>query len=808
MPNKKHQTQQSIDNNSIDQLEIAAADTGFSLFCKDKKLTEPTYIQICVLKNFFEIYKSSIGYECKDQIDIEGFNDKLSTEYLKKIFDLSSQNETKVQDLIKIDQQDLITVVVLIKLQALISNLDNKKNYDSTCKKIFSLMDRLLPYYRINLRDAFYLDSLFSGIEKNRVIFFKNLNGILSRVPRTLLFEQIQISCLCSMLFWVSHSKSINFYLIIDALLILSKYNLENFMFNMQTLTDSDVISILPSPLRVIDILTKYYEVETTKVNEFKKLQVLNNIKNGFLELQKQNSLQMSLRREFIFFIDSALDFALTSTTKKRTFILQHYDNFRPLIRKIFLSYDSPSMSSEALLMSITILEMMDKWQVCIQVNLQAFGKSEQTGLELSEQENREIKAYNQALLAQASQAQPSKQAIQAAKQFTERKLKNAEEEALEVQKSEVAKLAQPTFIDQYQNELTKKFLTISNVKYSEQEGLFDRKEQIITKEIVKFMRLTPIEKLLDKALLKELEDSLFSLKDEIRANELHTLLLLYINLLDIFLSRINYKMQIYKKQYATPIEKMFNRHGQNDFSGADHALNKLIKQHAKLILDNLTATNGDGECILKIFDIINLLKSEIKDNEFYKIWNLPINFRKGEYKDSYNNAAANLTQFRSYLDNKSQACKKLGIQIKKNKKTISEISENEISQKLEKLMDAFYKIDKRINENDSLTYQSPKVFLTKQSQARQQEIQNTVIDSNRMRVPIDYRPSDVLRKSQSFSNLYTKPSIFSLFENSFFSANKNKKPSFFISVSKSDINIEEEKISLETSKYNRKMSV
>jgi hypothetical protein len=217
MPNKKYQKQQSLDNNSIDQLEMASADNGFILFCEDKKLTEPTYIHICLLKKFFEIYKASRGYQCTDQIDIEAFNDKLSTGYLKRIFNLSFQNDSKEKGLIKIDQQDLILVVLLIKLQALISNLDNKKNYDLTFKKIFAITNRLLPYYPVKIRDYFDLDGLFCSLEKMRVIFFKNLNDILSQKPKSNLYKQTQISCLCSMLLWVSNSKYKNFYLIIDA---------------------------------------------------------------------------------------------------------------------------------------------------------------------------------------------------------------------------------------------------------------------------------------------------------------------------------------------------------------------------------------------------------------------------------------------------------------------------------------------------------------------------------------------------------------------------------------------------------------
>lgn len=750
MPKKKYQNQQPLDNNLIDQLEIAAADSGFMLFCEDKKLTEPTYIQICVLKNFFEIYKESVGYACMDNIDIETLNGNLSSKCLKKIFNLSYQTDPKAQALVKIDRQDLIPVIVLIKLQSLISNLDNEKSYDSTCKNIFSLFDRMLPYHPINIRDVFYLDSLFAAIEKMRVIFFKNLNSILAKTPKSLLFEQIQISCICSMLFWVNHSKSKNFYLIVDALLILSKYNLESFMFKAYTLTDNNIISILPSPLRIIDSISKYHDIETTNIKLIKKLQVLNNIKHSFLELQKQNSLQMSLRQEFIFFIDNVLDSSLTTNTNNRTFILKHCDNLRPLVKKIFLSYNSLSMSVQELSSSNAILEMMDKWQTCIQINLQAFEKSAQTRLELAEQEELEINLHNKELLAQ--QAQPSKKTIQAAQQFAERQLKQAEEEDLEIKKNQAEKFGQPSFIDQYQHMLTKTFLTIPNIKYLKQENIFSIKEQIITKEIVKYMRLTPIEKLLDKTLLKELEERLFFFKSEIREDELYSLLLLYINLLDIFLSRINYKMQIYKKQYAPHIEKMFHRHGQKDFSGADHALNRQISQDAKLILDNLTVTNDYCECILKIFDIINILKPEITEIEFYKIWNLPINFRKSEFKDNYDNVFANLTQLRIYRENKRKAFKDLDITVNK-KKVICEISEKEINKKLEKLIDSIYKIDSQINKSDSLSPQFPKVFLAKQSQVRQQKIQNTVINKEKKRIPISYNRNEV-RRSQSVAYL------------------------------------------------------
>lgn len=794
MPKQRNQKQKTLEYNSLDQLEIAAADSSFALFCENKKLTEPMSVQIGVLKRFFEIYKKNTGYESMDEIEIGLFDDKQITQFLTKILNLSCPKDSKNQKLIKLDQKLLLPVILLSKLQSLISSLDDKQYYDITCKKIFAILDRILPYYPINIRDSFCLISVFSELENLRVIFFKILNEILSTAPKSFLFEQIQIHALSAILFWVSHSKSKNFFLIIDVLQILEKYTLESLMVN--DLTENQVFFLLPSPLRIIDCLTKYFEIEVLSDKKNSKLQVLNNIKTSFLEFQEKNYLQISLKSDFIFFIDCALDFALTSNTKHRTFILTHYDSYRPLIKKIFLSYDGSSMSDEALAMSNFILDMMKKWQSCIQTNLQDFDKSEQTGLALSEREALEIDVHNKALLEQALHAPPSKKTIQDAQQFVKKELKRAEEEAFEIKKSKAVKLAQSCSIDQYQNKLIEKFSIISDSKKSEQE-LFNSKEQIILKEITKYLGITPTEKLLDKDLLDGQEKRLFHLANEVQEDDLHTLLLLYINLLDIFLSRIKYKMKIYKKQYASAIEQMFNRHGKKDFTKKDHKLNKLIKENTPLILDNLTATNDYCQCILKIFHIITLLRPNIKDIEFYKIWNLPIDFRKHEYENNYKNALENLEQFLDYREHKKTNFDLLKIPVNKNKKCNYEINEKEISNKLKNLLDSIKEITSRINENGPLSHQFSKVFLAKQTQARQQEIQNTVIESNKIRVPIDYNPSEVLRRSQSYTDFYTKPSIFSLIENNL----------FFNPISKLDINIEEN-VSCNFNKYNRRMSL
>ena len=264
-------------------------------------------------------------------------------------------------------------------------------------------------------------------------------------------------------------------------------------------------------------------------------------------------------------------------------------------------------------------------------------------------------------------------------------------------------------------------------------------------------MKLEPIEKLLDIALLTELEDFLFSLPNDIQADELHILLLAYINLLDIFLSRINYRMKTYKQEYVPLIVKMLDRHGQKNFSGEDHVLNRKIKQNSKQILANLAATNDHCECILTIFDSINILKPKIIDIEFYKIWTLPINFRKREFKDSCNNASDNLSQFCNYLEIKKNACMKTGI-TKKNKKNRADINEKEIHVKLKSLRDVIYKIDSQISENDCLKQSFPNTLLSKNSQVRELQIQNIIINQDKLRVPIPYNPNE-MRRSQSIAN-------------------------------------------------------
>ncbi len=807
---KKYPSPKPLDTYPLDQLEIAAADTAFLLLSENKKISDLTNIQVCVLKNFFIMFKSNIAYASQDAQDIGIFRDQVSVEGIKKIFRTSLCVNSEEKMLINVIDEDITKVIISIKIQSLIQDLNNKKYYDLTSKKIFSLMNRLLPYYHPSIRSYFTLENLFDSFKKMRFNFFKNLNAILLKEPKSNLAAQMQISYLCSMLMWVTNVKNISFFLIIDTILVLSKYNLVNFMFKQYYLSDNEISFLLPMPFRAVKFLSKHFAHE--KNNKTRILIALNNAEKDFVEDWKKNSLQMSLRREFIFFIDILLDFALATTQENRTLILDHYNGFRPLIREIFLIFTQNVMNLNERIQSLSlseiekaqlehekipskvmcdkILAMMDKWQACIQTNLQIFKQSEKIALALTEQERTEID-NNQAFLAQAIQ-QPSKQAIQAAQQFAEKLKKAAEKEALEQKKTVAANSLKFDLIDQYQQELAKKFLTISNLQNLEQEELLNNKEKIIVQEIVKYMKLKPIKKLLDIALLTELEDFLFSLPNEIQADELHILLLAYINLLDIFLSRINYRMKTYKQEYVPLIVKMLDRHGQKNFSGEDHVLSRKIKQNAKQILANLAATNDYCECILTIFDSINILKPKIIDIEFYKIWTLPINFRKREFKDSCNNASDNLSQFCNYLEIKKNACIKTGI-TSKNKKNRVGINEKEIHLKLENLKDALYKIDSQISKNDCLRQPFPNTLLNKHSQVRELQIQNAIISRDKLRVPMPYNPNEV-RRSQSIAN--------------FNSVNvaKNQELRFFSSRSQTDTK-EDNKLKGTTMSY-RRMSI
>jgi hypothetical protein len=594
-------------------------------------------------------------------------------------------------------------------------------------------------------------------------------------------------------------------------------------MFNDYSLTDDEIISILPSPLRMIVGVSNYFSDK-----------VLSEIKTSFFEFQKQNSLQISLRQEFICFIDILLDFALTTTTENRTFILTHYHKHRPLITDIFLMYvyklgiydlvENSTLLEEQIekillenaketnaLICKKILLMTDKWQACIQTNLQEFEKYEQTGLELSAQEDLEINAHNNAVLAQALQTQPSKKTIQAAQQFAEKKLKNAEEEkALETKKRASSILPQPSHIDQYQNYLTNKLPVNKNIKNSEKENIYNTKDTIFLQEIIKYINLVDI-KAVNIDSLEKLIASFLSIKKQLPENDLHVILLLYIYLLDNFLDRISYKMIFYKENYSPLIGKMFTRHGQANFGGRDHADNKIMKKNTPLILDNLISINGYCDCILKIFDIIQFLKIEITDNEFYKIWNLPINFRKAQYEDIYKDILANITQFEAYRNTKREACKTRAVQTSSRKRASYEINEGKITKELENLKVSFEQIAKILNanvfENIPVNQYLAKVSISKQIQARNQQLQNTIINST-PRIPIPYNPYQTFRSSQSCTDLYLNSLLYeknmALTKKLVFKENNS---SFFKSGSESQATIDEA-IQLVTNKTSRRMSI
>ncbi len=136
MLKQNYQKKQPLDYNFIEQLEMATAESGFALFFENKKLTGPMFVQISVLKKFFEIYKKNSGYQCTDEIEIRLFNQGTVNKYLEKILNLSYPKDCKRQERIKLDQQVFIPAILLVKIQALLSQLDDKKN-DINCKIFF-----------------------------------------------------------------------------------------------------------------------------------------------------------------------------------------------------------------------------------------------------------------------------------------------------------------------------------------------------------------------------------------------------------------------------------------------------------------------------------------------------------------------------------------------------------------------------------------------------------------------------------------------------------------------------------------------
>lgn len=97
----------------------------------------------------------------------------------------------------------------------------------------------MIPYYLIKLHDAFDLVCVFTKLENLRVIFFKLLTEILTTVPRSFLFKQIQIYCLGAILFWTSHSQSKNFFYADHALNNQIKYQSKSILDNLTETNDS-----------------------------------------------------------------------------------------------------------------------------------------------------------------------------------------------------------------------------------------------------------------------------------------------------------------------------------------------------------------------------------------------------------------------------------------------------------------------------------------------------------------------------------------------------------------------------------------
>ena len=742
----------------IKPLEIAAAESTFNLFIDNKDKKEPIKIQISVLKKIFEQYKSSSDYQNEDKIGIEFFSDQLKPEFLKKMLEVSCQNHA--------NEEDLIKVATSIKIQSLLPDLDDKKTHNNTSRKIFALMNRILPYYPTEIRDCFNLDLLFSSCEKIQGIFFKNLSGLLSKKKGSLVFEQTQISYLCAVLMWVSNTKSINFSLIVSILMLLGECNLGNFLSKEYVLTDEDIFSLLPSPLSITDILWNYYQnLEPNKLDKKTiRSSLLTTIKNSFLPFLKENSLQLSLMREFIFSLDKILDFASTTTTDNRTFILTQYDSYRPIIKAIFLCYnqsintyqsrlDNASCELEkqqyadknkaSLLVFDTILKMTDKWLACVKQNKSDYRKSEKTALDLTREETLKIK---QSLTAKTDHAKlkaaetTQTLAIKLKKAEEEEEEEEEEKEALDLKKQERSLANQPSSLDNYQNSFA--------ALLSKRKNL-EEKNDIILKEIGKYFK---IDTLVTENSLHTLENYFLKVKNKLAPSVLNELLFLHIVLLDNFLTRITNNIDNYKKNYEDLIEKMQSRYGEKNFSIADRAANKKINQDIEKILGNLAEITNYCECTLKIFEIINGLNAEIKNDEFYKLWNLPISFRKEEHKNIYSDALNILKKFETYRNNKKAAFHQGKIPRLK-KINLTKLNEKQVDIALTTLIIAFEEIAEKINKHPPISENFPSVAAKKQSQIRKEQIQGIVISSDKLRIAIPHNPHEAFRRSQSFTD-------------------------------------------------------
>lgn len=311
---------------------------------------------------------------------------------------------------------------------------------------------------------------------KNQAIFFENLKDFLTKKPVStehefLFLVEVQRYTLCAMLMWANHTQALDFKLIIDTLLILSANHLEDFMFTDYVLDEAEISSIIPSPLNVITALIDHYQNQ--KANPL-LLNSLQTIEKHFIELMQRNSLQNSLRQEFIFFLDKLLDFGLATTEiEESTLILEYYETFRSLISKLFISY------AENERLSTLILDMVDKWQACIEANKADYPALDHIGLKL---EREEAVVNKQSLLEQQAKDQADQEMKNTNKTliWNEKKKKiQQDEKNLRMKQKEKLAATKISVLDQVQSELDHKLslkLASSELKISKKIELNEKK--------------------------------------------------------------------------------------------------------------------------------------------------------------------------------------------------------------------------------------------------------------------------------------------------------------------------------------------
>lgn len=774
----------------LDDIPQLITDSAMEYFPLLKKADVDLYLQIALLKGYAERYYylgKNFNHDNK-AIEVIKNNPKVAksvTNFLRdfhefcttEVFASKEENRDRLQKKVqagrstKVDddkfkdfKKTVNKYISFINLKSSISGLDDEKTALYTAKRIFVLFNLALPYYSGEIRYCFDLEQLFAKFEKIRQLFFENLTLLLSKNPELFLLKQAQLHALCAAMMWINHSKTINsdlgraIFFVLDTLSNLLPDRLKDFMFEDYALEETDIIAILPSPLNMITVLIDHYQNKKNQINEQNEkldnlLSTLQTIKQRFMDKFKGNFLQDSLKQEFILFLDKLLQFVLTTNeTDDRAKILEYYYLFVPLIDQLINFFNFSFQTDQLSLLN----SIKAKWENFINENNLAYQLSEQNGFQLINEQEK-IKAQFQQQQQAKAQAIHEKANESAARMLAEKKEKELQEEAFfAMKRQERLADAQMSPLDQIQSELQRKIALELLEKNVSTDERFTIKEKISLEEICKCLKLDPTEKI-DENSLTLIKDRCLALGDELSPNERHTLLISCISLADNYLSSVINRITYYKENYAPPLKKMTERHGQR-FNQSDHEAYRKIKNFMEPALNNLKLTGNNCKRLLTIFEMIACLRIKIEDKEFYRLWNLAITFRKQEHKELCKSFLENLQQLKTYRASKKNAFKtSVPSTFKTARNTnIVKINGELNAETLEDLIKAIKKITEILAKNaEGMSYLA-NVSLLKEDQLREAQLQTAVIDENKVRKPIKYNPHEGFRRSQSFHKLDT----------------------------------------------------